>query len=81
MMLIGVRALRLWWGAGENSSGAGTSRARRALIAAGAILFFLIPNVITAVGPSWFPAEFLVLIAIFVLGVWWLTGQRADHLA
>jgi hypothetical protein len=81
MMLIGVRALRLWWGAGENSSGAGTSRARCALIAAGAILFFLIPNVITAVGPSWFPAEFLVLIAIFVLGVWSLPGQRADHLA
>ena len=79
MMLIAVRALRLWWGAKGDSSGAGTNHSRRALIAAGAILFFLIPNVITAVGPSWFPAEFLVLIAIFVLGVCSLVWRRAGQ--
>lgn len=80
MLLIGVRALRLWCGAGEDSSGAGTSRARRALIVVGAILFLLIPNVITSVGPSWFPAEFLVLAAIFVMGVGTLPGRRAPRL-
>jgi len=87
MLLIGVRALRLWWSAGGSSTGAGTNRARRAVIVAGASLFFLIPNVITAVGPSWFPAEFLVLIVIFVLGLWSLgecsssNGLRGSELS
>jgi uncharacterized membrane protein SirB2 len=85
---MGGRTLRLWWdsqgttekAAAENSSGAGKDRSRRALIVVGAVLFFLIPNVITSVGPSWFPAEFLVLLAIFAMGVYSLTGQRAARL-
>jgi len=88
MLLMGGRTLRLWWdsqgttekAAAENSSGAGKDRSRRALIVVGAVLFFLIPNVITSVGPSWFPAEFLVLLAIFAMGVYSLTGQRATRL-
>jgi len=82
MVLIGGRALRVWWGAGENSSSAGNGRSRRTLIV---VSFFLIPNVITTAGPSWFPAEFLVLLTIFVMGVWSLSdqtrsGQPADRL-
>ena len=46
-------------------------------ILVGSILFFLIPNIITTVGPSWFPAEFLVLATIFVMGVWSLYQLRA----
>jgi hypothetical protein len=41
-------------------------------------LFFLIPNIITSVGPSWFPAEFLVLATIFVMGIWSLYRLRAE---
>ncbi len=37
------------------------------LVAAGC---FLAPNVITVVGPSWFPGELLVLLAILAMGVW-----------
>lgn len=31
---------------------------------------FLIPNVITVTGPSWFPGELAVLVAIFTAGAW-----------
>jgi len=33
---------------------------------------FLIPNVITVAGPSWFPVELMVVLAIFASGVWCL---------
>ncbi len=77
MLLIGGRALRfaLERSAGENqaanSHGAGQKRSffDRTLIpvASGC---FLIPNVITVAGPSWFPVETVVLLAIFAMGVW-----------
>lgn len=73
MLLMGGRALRVLW------SAAATDRSRRALILAGSILFVGIPNLITTAGPSWFPAEFLVLIGTFVMGIWALPLQRAEH--
>lgn len=73
MLLIGGRAVRALW------SAAGTNRSRRALILAGSMLFVGIPNLITTAGPSWFPEEFLVLLGIFVMGIWALPLQRAEH--
>ncbi len=82
MVLIGGRALRVLWNAGGRSSGDSSSTGKghsgHAPILAGSILFFLIPNVITTIGPSWFPAEFLVLCAIFAMGVWWLCRLRVE---
>jgi hypothetical protein len=82
MVLIGGRVLRFLSGSGEklrgNSSDAERNRSWRAPTLVGSILFFLIPNIITTAGPSWFPAEFLVLIAIFAMGVWWLYQFRRE---
>jgi hypothetical protein len=30
---------------------------------------FLIPNIATVVGPSWFPGELLLLLALLLMGV------------
>ena len=77
MLLIGGRALRfaLERSAGENqaanSHGSGQKRSffdRTLLLVASGC--FLIPNVITVAGPSWFPVETVVLLAIFAMGVW-----------
>lgn len=81
MLLIGARVLRMWWNAGHPATGnfraVQTSPLARMSILVGSILFFLIPNIITTVGPSWFPAEFLVLGTVFVMGVWSLYQLRA----
>jgi len=76
MLLMGGRAVRfaLERSAGEaadesqavSSQGAGQKR-RLLLVAAGC---FLIANVITVAGPSWFPVETVVLLAIFAMGAW-----------
>ena len=80
MLLIGARVLRMWWNAGRPATGDSgavqTSPLARMSILLGSILFFLIPNIITSVGPSWFPAEFLVLATIFAMGVWALYQLR-----
>jgi hypothetical protein len=82
MLLIGGRALRVLWNAGTQSRGDSAQVQKnlsgRAPLLVGSILFFLIPNIITVVGPSWFPAEFLVLATVFVLGVWSLHQFRPD---
>ena len=74
MVLIGGRMLRLLWSPRDSSRGDSTavkkSLSGRTLVLVGSVLLFLIPNIITVVGPSWFPAEFLVLATIFVMGVW-----------
>ncbi len=83
MLLIGWRALRFAWGssAGErqegNSCGTGQNRSGRALILVGSGCF-LIPNVITVAGPSWFPVELLVLFTVFAMGVWSLYQYRPE---
>jgi hypothetical protein len=81
MLLIGGRVLRMWWNAGRPGTGNPTAVRPRPLaripILMGSISFFLIPNIITTVGPSWFPAEFLVLATIFVMGILWLYQLRA----
>ncbi len=79
MLLIGGRALRFALGssagetAGEsqaaNSQGGGQKRSDSTLILV-ASACFLVPNVITVAGPSWFPVETVVLLAIFAMGVW-----------
>jgi hypothetical protein len=78
MLLIGGRAVRLLWKAGGTATEA-KNRSGRTLILAGSILFFLIPNVITTVGPSWFPGEVLVLATVFVLGVWSVWRFRVER--
>jgi hypothetical protein len=84
MLLIGARVLRMWWNAGPptrgNSAAIRTDPLARMPILVGSILFFLIPNILTTVGPSWFPAEFLVLASIFVMGVWSIYQLRAAPL-
>jgi hypothetical protein len=84
MLLIGARVLRMWWNAGPptrgNSAAIRTGPLARMPILVGSILFFLIPNIITTVGPSWFPAEFLVLASIFVMGVWSIYQLRSAPL-
>jgi len=69
------------WNGGDSSIGdsSETSRSGRTLILVGSILFFLIPNIITTVGPSWFPGEFLVLATIFVLGAWTVWRLRVEE--
>lgn len=47
------------------------SRPNLALLVVGAACF-LIPNGITVVGPTWWPVELVVLLAIFAMGVWLL---------
>jgi len=82
MLLIGGRVLPLIWGAADLSSGnlskVKDRSSERRLILMGAALLFLVPNIITVVGPSWFPAEFLVSAAIFVMGVWSLFRLRVE---
>ncbi len=82
MLLIGVRVLRWLWNARDASKLDSTAftkgHSRRTLILVSAVSFFLIPNIITTMGPSWFPAEFLVLAAIFVMGVWSLFRWRVE---
>jgi hypothetical protein len=81
MLLIGGRVLRLLSNSGDASSGDSTAVKNppgRMLILVGSVLFFLIPNLITVAGPSWFPAEFLVLGSIFVMGVWSLFRLRVQ---
>jgi hypothetical protein len=74
MLLIGARALRILCNAGWPQTGDSTAVKPNPLaripILVGSISFFLIPNIITIVGPTWFPAEFLVLATISVIGVW-----------
>jgi len=83
MLLIGWRALRFALGrlAGErqggNSHGTGQSPSDRTLILVGSGCF-LIPNVITVAGPSWFPVELVVLLAIFAMGAWSLEQSRFE---
>ena len=77
MVLIGGRALRLLWKAGGSATEA-KSRSGRTPILVGSILFFVIPNIITTVGPSWFPGELLVLATVFVLGVWSVWRFRVE---
>ena len=81
MLLIGARVVRMWWNAGRPGTGSPTavrpSPLTRIPILVGSISFFLIPNIVTTVGPSWFPAEFLVLATIFVMGILWLYQLRA----
>jgi peptidoglycan/LPS O-acetylase OafA/YrhL len=80
MLLIGGQAVRLLWKTRDSSRGDSSEKSRsgRTPILVGSILFFLIPNIITSVGPSWFPAEFLVLATIFVMGIWSLYRLRAE---
>jgi len=80
MLLIGGQAVRLLWKTRDSSRGDSSEKSRsgRTPILVGSILFFLIPNIITLVGPSWFPAEFLVLATIFVMGIWSLYRLRAE---
>jgi hypothetical protein len=73
MLLIGWRALRLGWTISlERVSGSSYNAQseppwKLIALAAGCLL---IPNVITVAGPVWFPNELMVLLAIFVMGVW-----------
>jgi hypothetical protein len=84
MLLVGARVLRMWWNAGRPATGDSTAVKPNPLarmpILVGSISFFLIPNIITTVGPSWFPAEFLVLASILVMGVWSIYQLRAAPL-
>ena len=77
MVLIGGRALRVLRSRGSSAQVKKNLSGRTPLLVA-SILFFLIPNIITSVGPSWFPAEFLVLATIFVMGIWSLRRLRAE---
>jgi hypothetical protein len=83
MLLIGWRALKLALerSASEsqagNSHGAGQNRSGRTLILVGSGCF-LIPNVITVAGPSWFPVELVVVLAIFAMGVWSLDRSSRE---
>jgi len=73
MLLIGWRALRSGWMRtveaqyGSSSTPQSGAPVKMILVAAPCLL---IPNVITVAGPSWFPIELLVLLAIFALGIW-----------
>lgn len=73
MLLIGWRALRFAWGRAEerergNSASAQAGSPWQLVFFAAACLF--IPNVITVAGPSWFPVELVVLLAILAMGIW-----------
>jgi hypothetical protein len=73
MLLIGWRALRSGWMRtveaqyGNSSTPQSGAPVKMILVAAACLL---IPNVITVAGPSWFPIELVVLLAIFALGIW-----------
>jgi hypothetical protein len=79
MLLIGWRAVRFACArAAEteryNSDQSPAASARSLILAA--VGCFLIANAITIAGPSWFPVELVVLLAIFALGVWSLVQSR-----
>jgi hypothetical protein len=75
MLLIGWRGLRLVAASAVDESEPGIARemarkrSRLGFIVAAAA-FFLIPNIVTVAGPTWFPVELLVLLAVFGMGVW-----------
>ncbi|MGB8011741.1 MAG: hypothetical protein WCF68_09015 [Terriglobales bacterium] len=83
MLLIGWRALRFALARPTAESQAGDlpepeqNPSGRMLILAGSGCL-LIPNVITIAGPSWFPVELVVLLAIFAMGVWSLDQSRLE---
>jgi hypothetical protein len=73
MLLIGWRAIRLGGAIslervpGNPHNAQSEPTWKPVALAAGCLL---IPNVITVAGPAWFPNELVVLLAIFVMGVW-----------
>ncbi len=78
MLLIGWRALRF---ASRHSAASG---GRRRLSLPAAILIgagsFLIPNILTVIGPSWVPVELALMLAILAAGFWLLVrDQRLKH--
>jgi hypothetical protein len=74
MLLIGWRALRFASGRFADDGPSGNSCGKKRVSVSAAIVLgsgcFLIPNVITVVGPSWFPVELALMIAIFSAGIW-----------
>lgn len=73
MLLIGSRAMRLGWTISLERAPGNSDNAQSGppwkLIAL-VVGCLLIPNVITIAGPSWFPDELVVLLAIFAMGMW-----------
>ncbi len=74
MLLIAWRALRVAFQSSPSESHDGDSnqirdhRSARALVLVAA-LCFLIPNIITVAGPTWFPIELVVLLVVFAMAV------------
>lgn len=68
MLLVASRGLRSTLQNAENANQGGNSSSNRALILLGAGCF-LVPNLMTVFGPTWWPVELLVLSAVFAMGV------------
>jgi hypothetical protein len=83
MLLIGWRALRFAFGrstdAGQinDSDDIGRNHSDRVPILVG-VVCFLVSNLITIAGPSWFPIELVMVSAIFSMGIWFIYQSRLD---
>jgi hypothetical protein len=83
MLLIGWRTVRFALGSSSGvdqrgnsgNSGQGSSGRAAIFLMAGC---FLIPNVIILAGPSWFPVELVVMLAIFASGVRYIDRSRME---
>ena len=80
MLLIGWRTLRfasIRWAANSESAGSRPKHPNRTAILVGSGCF-LIANIMTCAGPTWFPVELVVLLAIFAMGIWSLDRFRSE---
>jgi hypothetical protein len=83
MLLIGWRGLRFAFGRSMNarptrdSEDIGRNHSDRVPILIGSGCF-LVSNLITIAGPSWFPIELVMLSAIFSMGTWFICQSRLE---
>jgi hypothetical protein len=83
MLLIGWRALRFAFVRSTDaqrrcdSEDTGQNRSDRIPILVGSGCF-LVSNLITIAGPSWFPIELVMVLAIFSMGIWFNYQSRLE---
>ena len=68
MLLLAARGLRALSGDVRTENPTDRSRSNRLLVVG--VACFLIPNLLTVFGPTWWPVELMVMLAIFTVGTW-----------
>jgi hypothetical protein len=68
MLLIASRGLRALLQSSQTENPSESSSPNRLLVVGAAC--FLIPNLLTVFGPTWWPVELIILLTTFAIGAW-----------